>query len=1111
MRCKDVTIVLSQVDVPGRGGRFILLSIVLFAYFVLFLPRTMAQAVAVAQVDGQVLDSTGALVPGAQVKMTETEKGIVHATTGDATGHYLLPNLPAGPYVLEASAAGFKGYLQPGIILQVGQNIQINVTLQLGAVSEHVEVTGSVGMVETRDNTISNVMDGDRVLDLPLNGRQPTDLILLTAGAVTAPAGDQTGTKNYFSSVTISIAGGQSSGTNYMLDGAENVDTMTNVNLPFPFPDALQEFSVETSTLPARNGMHPGGVVNVVTKSGANAFHGDLFEFIRNGDVNARNFFAATHDSLKRNQYGGTLGGKIIKDKLFFFGGYQGTRNRQDPPQTISYVPTAATLAGDFSAFDGAGCISSGKAKQLTDPANGGIAFPNNQIPLSRFNPASLALIPYLPENLVQNACGKVTYGIIADSTESQYIGRVDYVLSAKQNIFGRYFDADYVLPPDWDPANILLTNGSGNNERSQTITLGDIYTFGPTSVNSFHATFSRKRDDRGPNSKEINPTDLGVNIRPYAPNYLELGVTGYFSLAPAGLGFFNVNTYQLADDVDLVRGKHQIAFGVDFVRTQNNLYSFHNGNGDYTFSGSGIASTGDAMADFELGILGASGFTFSKAQIQALRQTIPGLYIQDTYRVSSHVTINAGLRWEPMLFPQDLYGRGSEFSMAGFLNNQISSVFSNAPAGSLYYGDKGVNKNLTNDKIGNFAPRFGLVWNPHGDGKQTIRLGGAVLYDSAQVYYEERVQTNPPFVDDTTLPNPGPFNNPWQGYPGGDPFPIPQPPPKNVVFPTSVAYVVLPPHLKPMYMTQWNASYQRQFSGNWLVTASYIGNKTTHLWLTQDLDYSVYMPGASTANTTQRRLLYLLNPNQALDYGTLYQTDDGGNSNYNGALLSVQHRFSHHFTLLGNYTWSHCISDGDFAGDITGPYYQNPTNRDADRGNCNYDYRQLVNTTIVAESPFSKGNNWTGRLLANWQLSPSLHLQSGGALNILSGKDNSLSAEELDRVDPVAGVSPYTTSWGSQLQELNPSAFISNPIGTFGTLGRDVLRGPGTITVNASLVRFFRITERYRLETRFEAFNAINHANFSNPTTTFTSATFGRITAAGDPRILQFALKLHF
>ncbi len=1083
------------------------------AFLIFLAPAGYAQEVAVAQVDGQVLDTTGALVPGAEITMTEVARHIEHKATSDAQGHYVLSNLPAGAYTLQGVAAGFKTYVQQNITLQVGQNIQVNVVLQLGAVTEQVEVTGNVGMVETRDNTISSVMDGARVLDLPLNGRQATDLILLTGGSVTAPGGDQTGSKSFYSSTTISIAGGQSSGTNYMLDGAEHVDTFTNINLPFPFPDALQEFSVETSTLPARNGMHPGGVVNVVTKSGTNALHGDAFEFLRNGDVNARNFFAATHDSLKRNQFGGVLGGKIIKDKLFFFGGFQGTLNRQNPPQTISYVPTPATLAGDFSAIDGTGCQSSGKGKQLTDPTTGQ-PFPNDQIPTSRFNPASLKLVSYLPTGLVQNACGKVTYGVKANSNEYQYIGRIDYAISAKQNFFARYFDADYVLPPNWSATNILVTSSPGNAERAQTITLGDIYTFNPTTINSLHAGFSRRRDNRGPNASDISPLNLGINVNPYTPdNFLAVTDTGYFTVGcgTCGPGFFNVNTYQVADDVDLVRGKHQIAFGIDMVRTQNNLSSYHNADGGYTFSGTGVASTGDAMADFLLGDLGAGGFIFSKAQLQALRETIPGLYIQDTYRVNNHLTLNAGVRWEPMLFPQDIYGRGSVFNMADFLNGTKSKVFSTAPAGSLYYGDPGVSKAFTNDKWSNFAPRFGLVWNPRGDGKQTIRIGAAQLYDTGQVYYSERVMTNPPFVDDTTVANPGPFNNPWAGYPGGDPFPIPSPPPSNVVFPTNAAYVVLPQHLKTMYMDQWNASYQRQFAGNWLATVSYIGNKTSHLWLSQDLNYSVYIPGASsTANTAQRRVLYLQNPSQGQYYGTVYQTDDGGNSSYNGLLSSVQHRFSHSYTLLANYTYSHCISDGDFAGDIAGAYYQNPTNRNADRGSCNFDYRQNTNVTIVAQSPF-KGSNWTARILGNWQLSPSLRVLSGGPLNILAGADNSLSGEGLDRANPVPGVNAYNAAWGPQLQYLNPAAFVKNPTGTFGTLGRDVYRGPMLITVNAALVRLFRLSEGLHLETRFEAFNAINHTNFSNPTVTLTSANFGRITAAGDPRILQFAMKLIF
>jgi hypothetical protein len=971
-------------------------------------------------------------------------------------------------------------------------------------------------------------MDGERVLDLPLNGRQATDLILLTGGAVSAPAGGMIGSKTYFSTVMISITGGKANVANFMLDGAENTDTFSNANLPYPFPDALQEFSVETSVLPARNGMYPGGVVNVVTKSGSNAFHGDLFEFLRNGDVNARNFFAARHDTLKRNQYGGTFGGRIIRDKLFFFGGYQGTRNRQDPPSTISYIPTTATLNGDFSVFDGPGCISSGQTKQLTDPANNGAPFPNNYIPPTRFNPSSLKLIPYLPENLIQNACGKVTYGVPSHSNETQYVGRVDYALSSKHSIFGRYFLADYLLPANLGVPDILLASVPGNDERVQTMTLGDTYTLTPNAVNSFHATFSRRRINRGPDPADIGVTQLGLNVYAYPPaTMLWLTVTNYFGTgcSTCGKGWFNINSYQVSDDFDLMRGKHQIAFGVDLLRTQSNDFSYHNSSGEYTFSGSGVSSTGDAMADFELGILGAGGLTYSKAQVEGLRETIPGLYIQDTYRLNSRVTINAGVRWEPMLFPTDNQGRGSVFSMAGFLSGQKSSVFSNAPAGSLFYGDPGVTKAFTNNKWANFAPRMGLVWNPHGDGKQTIRVGGALLYNSQMIFYSDRVMNNPPFVDDITVPNPGPFNNPWLGYPGGNPFPIPDPAPSNVPFLTNALYAVLPPHLKPEYMVHWNISYQRQFSGNWLATVSYVGNETTHEWLSRDLNYAVYFPGSSsTANTAQRRVLYLANPTQGQYYNMMFTTDDGANASYNGLLLSVEHRFSHHFTVLANYTWSHCIDQGDFNGDVannpggaTGGiysnsgYYQDPTgSRNANRGDANYDFRQNFNTSIVAESPF-KGKSLTGRLLGNWQLSPSVRLLSGPALTIMAGKDNSLSGEGLDRVNPVSGQSSYNSTWGPKLQFLNPAAFAMNPIGTYGTLGRGVLRGPGTVTVDAALMRYFQLAERYRLEARFEAFNASNHTNFNAPVNSFAAANFGQITSAGDPRILQFAMKLHF
>lgn len=328
--------------------------------FFVFISSVHAQAIAVSQISGAVHDATGAAIAGATVKVTQTGTGLTRTATAGADGGYVIPNLPVGPYELEASAPGFSTYVQKGIVLQVSANPAINPVLQVGALTEQVSVTADAAMAETHNNSVSQVIDQERIVDLPLNGRNATQLVLLSGAATnTAAAGDINTSKNYQTqSVTISIAGSQINGVNYLMDGGDNNDAFSNVNMPFPFPDALQEFSVETSALPARYGLHPGGVVNLVTKSGSNSYHGDLFEFLRNGVFNARNFFAPARDTLKRNQFGGTFGGPIRHDKLFFFMGYQGTIAKSDPPTTISVVPSQAMLSGDFTAFLSKPCVT---------------------------------------------------------------------------------------------------------------------------------------------------------------------------------------------------------------------------------------------------------------------------------------------------------------------------------------------------------------------------------------------------------------------------------------------------------------------------------------------------------------------------------------------------------------------------------------------------------------------------------------------------------------------------------------------------------------------------------------------------------------------------------
>jgi hypothetical protein len=1090
----------------------------------LYSPLAYGQAVGVAGVSGQVRDPSGASVANATVTMTETDTGRKQVANTDSTGHYTFPELPVGPYRMQVTAPGFKEYVQTGIVLEVGQDVTQNVTLQLGSVTETVEVQASANMVETQNTAVSQVIDEKSVNNLPLNGRYVTQLVLLSGASITvSPAhGDLTGSKNFYSSTTISVGGGQANATNYLLDNGYYVDTFTNVNMPFPFPDALQEFSVQTSTLPAQYGEHPGGVMNAVTKSGTNEFHGDLFEYVRNGYFNARSYFANAPDNLKRNQYGGTIGGPIVKNKLFFFAGYQGTPVRWSPSSTISYVPTPAVISGDFSTIEGAGCTSKHSFVQLKNPFTGS-KFTNDQIPVSMFDPAAVKLLQFLPA--AQNSCGQVTYAIPANSDEYEPIGRVDWTINEKHTFFARYFMDDYDLYASYSPTNALVTTSPGNSERAQSITLGDTYTFSATTLNSANATFDRRRDNRGPAATGISPKTIGSNVFSQDPNFLELGVSGYFSLycGTCNTAYFNTNTWSYADDMTLIRGRHQIMFGANIIRTQFNGNNHYDLDGNYQFT---QALTGSNLADFMLGDL--SAYSQSKPQLTANRQTNPGLYVQDTFRANDHMTITAGLRWEPMLFPQDYFGRGSTFNLADFENNVHSTVYPNAPAGMLYYGDPGIPKAFVHDDWKVFSPRLGFVFSPGKSGHDTIRAGGAILYDTTEMFFDERVQSNPPFVDEidetwalnskgvlsTGQNGYGTLTNPWITYPGGNPFPTNAP-----IFPSSGAlYVIMPLNIKPTAVYDWNFSYQHQFGANWLASVNYIGNTTRHIWVGQETNPAVYIPG-STASTQNRRVLTLLNPVQGLPIGSLPIADDGANANYNGLVMSLEHRLAHNYTLLVNYTWSHCNSEADFTGEITGPVFENPYNLRQDYGPCDQDVRQIFNASFVGTTPHIGGAFW-GKILGNWQFAPIIQAHTGLPFTVTSGKDNSETGVGLDRPNQVLS-DAYTTSWGPGIPLfLNPNAFAQNAIGTFGDVGRNSLFGPGTFEFDAALSRIFNFTERYRLELRGEAFNVINHTNFGSPSANLnSSSTFGQITSIqnsgpqgqGLYRILQLAAKLYF
>src|SRR5262245_45413726 len=478
-----------------------------------------------AQISGSVTDQSAAILPGVDVTVTQTQTGFTRSAVTNETGSYVLANLPIGPYKLEAALPGFRTYVQNGVVLQVGSSPVINIKLEVGQVSETVEVQANAAMVETRATGISQVIDNTRVLELPLNGRQVTELVLLSGVATTSTQGTlNPGSRNY-PTLIMQVATRTQTPVTDNPDGGNHNDPYINLNLPLPFPDAMQEFKVETSGLAAQYGFHSSGAVNAVTKSGTNNFHGSAFEFLRNGALNARNAFDLTNDGLKRNQFGGTLGGPIIKNKLLFFGAHQHTTQRSRPSANRAYIPTPAMLAGDFSAIASPTC-NNGRQINLLQP------FSNNTISPVLFSKVALNLIHHELFPTTTDPCGLVRFGSVPKTDEGITTGRIDYQWNTKHSVFGRYFEARLDTPSDYDGQNILtLTNGN-QKQRAYSFVLGDTYLIGAHTVSSFRGTFNRTVNEK------INPdffdlSSLGVkNVYESVPNMTYLSVATGFNVA---------------------------------------------------------------------------------------------------------------------------------------------------------------------------------------------------------------------------------------------------------------------------------------------------------------------------------------------------------------------------------------------------------------------------------------------------------------------------------------------------------------------------------------------------------------------------------------------------
>ncbi|MBI4886782.1 MAG: TonB-dependent receptor [Acidobacteria bacterium] len=1109
-----------------RVERLVVIA-VLAGVTALFASSASAQ-LSTAQLSGRVADDSGAILPGVTVTVTQTDTALTRTVVTDENGTYVLPSLPTGPYRLEAMLQGFRTYTQTGIVLQVAAAPVVNVTLAIGNLEETISVEAATPLVDVQSAGISDVVDNERILELPLQGRQVTDLIVLAGAAV------QSGTpsaRNFPGSVTISVAGGLPIGVGYLLDGASHNSGQSNTNLPLPFPDALQEFRVATSGLSAQNGMHAAASVNAVTKSGTNTLHGNLFEFLRDRRLNAKSRFAAIgadgtrqDDGLLRNQFGGTAGGPIVRDRLFFFGGYQGTVLRFRPADQIAWVPTPAMLAGDFTTFASPSC-NNGRQINL----RGG--FVNNRIDPGLFSPAALNLARRLPATT--DPCGQITYQTGDDSNEGQAIGRLDFQWSADHSVFGRYMNAFLKKTPPYtgEGDNVLKAAGipgsvPGLDNMAHMLTLGDTIVFGPTMVNSVRVAYNKTRVSRY-NTPYFDPADLGIKMYPYIRGQMPMTVTNAFQF-PAGStkALYRNDSYNVVDDFTLVRGRHQFGIGGNGRYWKGYIRSTSRAAGTWIIDGS---ATGLSLADLLLGRV--TSVEHGAEQNLPVHSWYMGLYAQDMWRATNRLTFNLGLRWEPYFGTSVDNNAVYNFNLDNFRRGIKSSVFVNAPAGLLYPGDAGFPPGRTGlyKQWGNASPRVGFAWDVTGDGRTAIRASYALAYDFMAGDYHQINSAAPPFGNRSLIVDPpGRMDDP---YGGNDPHPIVTD--RNVAYPAFGAFGTIDPDINSPRVQTWNITFERQIGADWGVAVSYLGNYSDRLWSQAAFNPGVFMglgpctlrDGRSyavcstNANLNVRRALYQENPQEGRLIGAVDLNDDVGYQEYHGLKLSTQRRAVRGISLNANYTLSRCIgTDTPNTWNQISSGYTNPDDPRFDEGYCDQDRTHLATLTAGYEIS-DVGSGVLGALASRWRFTGIVNARSGNRINVITGIDNAFTGQRNQRPNQVSDdVYPKERTLANYF---NRAAFAQPAPGTYGNLKRNALRGPRFWSVDLAASRQITVIGTQALEFRLEAFNLFDTFNWGDPGSdetaggtiaNFNSGQFGRITTqAGTPRIVQLGVKYAF
>jgi hypothetical protein len=1083
-------------------------SVILF-----FLTNSVFPQSDTARLQGTVLDQSGAIIPNAQVTVTNKATNLTQKTASDAsTGVFSFQSLPAGNYEVQIAKDGFKTLRQP-LTLQVAQAANINLTLETGQITEEVVVRDTPALVDSVNSQMGTTVDTREIEQLPLNERNFTQLATLIPGVTRgAPNNAATGENNNAETFRYAQSGGgalvvngaRAQANNFLLDGGDNNESLVNTIVFFPPADAIQEITLQTSIAAAEFGRAGGAVVNTTLKSGSNDIHFEAFDFLRNSELDARPTFAPTRVPFRRNQFGGQIGAPIMKDKLFIFGDYQGFRQSTPVGNEFSSVPTPLMRQGNFSellstAVSGLPQVYTIKNLQTGAP------YPGNIIPTSLQNPVGLKYLNAYP---LPNIGGKVQQNFETQPQEVQNFDDFDIRGDWNPTNYDRFFNRFSYAHDNENTGTFLpgLPAGFGTGTQfnyDKGDVLGYTRIFSPTMLNDLRLNF--QRTDLGylpPYGNVPISANLGIpnaNTSPLLGGGALIGGNGNQLTYTGDYGTYEVpeNTYQIADNLTVTIGKHSVKLGMNIIWRQVNMFRPEAGKGFFNLYGNGVGpgSTGYETADILAGFvndyqIGAQTGMFGT------RSWENGFFVQDDWRANRRLTLNLGIRMDYLTPPTEVHARQSNFNLA---TGQIQ--LATAPDDPVVRGNSP-----------KFAPRVGFAYDVKGNAKTVIRGGYGIFYFVDRGGISNQLAQNAPFAGlsqynyssgyRVTLSGEAPLNsNNWIAATG--PLPVASFGNLNLANPQNISIVADKLFYPLSYAEEWNLQVEQQVTKSMVATLAYVGSGGHHL-----IDY--YNTNSQLFDTPPGTFIYP-------QMGAINVSDPRGNSIFNALEAELQRRFTADLQFTASYTFSRTIDDGGgaFATTTTPQDFENIR---LDRGLADQDARNRFVLSGVYTLPFGRGHHYASHInraadavIGGWQLNGILTIQSG--LPFTLSTPGQPSTGRPDQIGPV------TTNSGNTGEYFTTSAFARAPVTAAGvlvrpgTLGRNVLIGPGSRTVDMSLFKTFPLADRLKLEFRAEAFNIANHPQFSNPNTDITAGNFGQITGTllSSEREIQFAAKLLF